>query len=160
MTIGKLKSLPVVLTVFLSLFSPAFLGCVADVSAPAEDRSGSVGQELSPPALIASPGHQSWTERTAVHDTRAPQFDPKASSTPLVVAYNTPGPQKDDAGNLLGTPNNPFTLVMSKLYADATHQNNWAVDATAHYGTFYQGLMLGGVQQYKWIQCGAPGAGC
>jgi hypothetical protein len=95
----------------------------------------------------------------------APDKEPIADSeqpitiTPDAVLYNTPGPQSNDAG-VLGTQTNPFALIVSQKYADATHRGAWAVDSESHYGTFVQPVTLSGILQYKWIQCGAPGAGC
>ena len=73
--------------------------------------------------------------------------------------YNTPGPQSNDAG-VLGTQDNPFTLIVMQLFADATHQDYWAVDPIGNYGTFHQRMVLNGITQFKWLKCGAVGAGC
>ena len=85
--------------------------------------------------------------------------DPTGTATQAATAYNTPGPQADDAG-VLGTHDNPFDLIVTMKFADATHQNNWAVDPNGVYGRFSMPLMLNGMLQFKWVACGAAGASC
>lgn len=93
----------------------------------------------------------------------APPGEHVGDTSEAVVAYNTPGPQSNDAG-VLGTRDNPFTLIVSHKFTDASHADEWAVEAgdngTAIYGTFHRPVTLFGVLQYEWIQCGAAGAGC
>lgn len=127
----------VALTAIAVTTAPACLGCTAEVAPIRPD-----------PEKVAA-------IRTA----------PSASPTVEAVAYNTPpyaapGPQYDSNGNLLGTQTNPFTLIVTQKFADATHKDYWAVDPLANYGTFHQPIFLSGVWQYKWIACGTVGAGC
>lgn len=90
----------------------------------------------------------------------APSEDPTGTATQAATAYNTPGPQYDDAGNLLGSHDNPFLLIGTQKFADASHKDFWGIDSVGNYGTFHQPVTLFGTLQYKWLQCGTAGANC
>jgi hypothetical protein len=90
----------------------------------------------------------------------APSEDPTGTATQAATAYNTPEPTYNDAGLVGSTRDNPFALIVTQKFADASHKDFWAVDPNGVYGTFHQGLLLSGVWQYKWIACGTTGAGC
>ncbi len=71
------------------------------------------------------------------------------------IPYTQPAAYYDATGNMVGPQANPFTLVVTNLYADPAHAGQWAtrtVAGTQHWGTFSNAVNVLGTTVYQYVQ--------
>ncbi len=71
------------------------------------------------------------------------------------IPYTQPGNQYDANGNQLGPQANPFSLVITNLYADPSHQNQWAtrtLNGVQQWGTFTTPVNVLGTTVYQYVK--------
>ena len=71
------------------------------------------------------------------------------------IPYAQPGAYYDANGNLVGPQANPFALVITNLYADPSHQGQWATRTVAgvqQWGTFSTAVNVLGTTVYQYVK--------
>ncbi|HZU82448.1 MAG TPA: hypothetical protein VE987_06015, partial [Polyangiaceae bacterium] len=71
------------------------------------------------------------------------------------IPYTQPAQYYDVNGNTVGAQANPFTLVVTNLYADPAHAGQWASRTLAgvqHWGTFSNPVNVLGTTVYQYVQ--------
>lgn len=78
-----------------------------------------------------------------------------ASFTVDPIPYTQPAAYYDVGGNLIGPQANPFSLVVTNLYADPIHANEWAtrtVGGVQQWGTFSSPVNVLGTTIYQYVK--------
>lgn len=71
------------------------------------------------------------------------------------IPYAQPGDYYDANGNQVGPQANPFSLVITDVYADPTHANQWATRTVAgvqQWGTFSLPISVLGITIYAYVK--------
>jgi hypothetical protein len=71
------------------------------------------------------------------------------------IPYTQPGAYYDANGNSVGPQANPFSLVITNLYADPSHANQWAtrvVNGVQQWGTFSNQISVTGLTVYGYVK--------
>jgi hypothetical protein len=71
------------------------------------------------------------------------------------IPYTQPADYYDANGNLVGPQANPFSLVVTNLYADPGHAGQWAsrtVNGVQQWGTFSSPVTVLGVTVYQYVK--------
>lgn len=71
------------------------------------------------------------------------------------IAYTQPGTYYDSSGNVVGPQSNPFSLVVTSLYADPSHAYQWAtrvVNGVQQWGTFSTPVTVLGTTVYQYVK--------
>jgi Fungal cellulose binding domain len=93
---------------------------------------------------------KSWPTQTCSGSTKCTatlDLDP--------IPYAQPGAYYDATGNPVGAQTNPFALVVTSLYADASHAGHWAtrtVGGVQQWGTFSDPLNVLGTTVYMYVK--------
>jgi hypothetical protein len=84
---------------------------------------------------------------------------PNATCTGTLVVdpipYTQPADYYDANGNLVGPQANPFSLIVTSLYADSSHQGQWAtrtVNGVQQWGTFSSTTTVAGMTVYGYVK--------
>jgi hypothetical protein len=84
---------------------------------------------------------------------------PNATCTGTLVVdpipYTQPAAYYDPTGNLVGPQSNPFSLIITTTYADASHQGQWAsrtVNGVQQWGTFTAPVTVAGLTIYGYVK--------
>jgi hypothetical protein len=114
------------------------------------------GQSTNPYLIISSngnslPWHSSaWTTQTCSGTTKCSatlDMDP--------IPYTLPGAYFDATGATVGPQANPFALVVTNLYADPSHQGQWAtrtVSGVQQWGTFTTPVSVLGTTVWLYVK--------
>jgi hypothetical protein len=71
------------------------------------------------------------------------------------IPYTQPGDYYDPSGQLVGLQTNPYTLVITQLYADPSHAGQWAtrvVNGVQQWGTFSNSVSIVGYTVYGYVK--------
>ncbi len=71
------------------------------------------------------------------------------------IPYTQPGDQYDANGNEIGPQANPFQLIITNLYADPAHANQWAtrtLNGVQQWGTFSNPVNVLGTTVYQYVK--------
>jgi hypothetical protein len=71
------------------------------------------------------------------------------------IPYAVPGAYYDASGNPVGLQSNPFAIIVTSLYADASHAGQWGtrvVNGVQQWGTFSTPLNVLGTTVYQYVK--------
>ena len=71
------------------------------------------------------------------------------------IPYTQPGAYYDPTGASVGPQTNPFSLVITNLYADPSHAGQWAtrtVSGVQQWGTFSTAVNVLGTTVYLYVK--------
>jgi hypothetical protein len=130
----------------------SFKGSSQGVSSPFNGPSGA-----NPYLIISIDGktENAFSSYTFVNCWNNPGF--KCTSTIDIdpIPYAVPGAYYDASGNPVGVQSNPFAIIVTSLYADASHAGQWGtrvVNGVQQWGTFSTPLNVLGTTVYQYVK--------
>jgi hypothetical protein len=139
-------------TNFYGLPKPAYRGGNAWPSTPFNGSGGSGN-----PYLVVSVNGQTLNWNMSSWPVQNCPGDSSCNGTIDIdpIPYAQPGSYYDANGNIVGPQANPFSLVITSLYADPTHANQWATRTVAgvqQWGTFSAPISILGLTIYQYVK--------
>jgi hypothetical protein len=116
------------------------------------------GNNTNPYLVIAVNGQSiTWNTHASSFPTMSCNTNPDCTGTIDIdpIPYTQPGDYYDTNSNLVGPQANPFSLVITNIYADSSHSGQWAtrtVSGVQQWGTFSNAYNVLGTTVYQYVK--------